>query len=554
MLLVDKVSDIVRRSRKTRPSRHIGRQWFNHARANSGIVVDEEQALAYSAVYRAVQLLATSVAMLPGSVVKRLANGDRERLADHGATVMMGRMPNGEQTPFTFKECMTSYLARWGNAYAELVDSASGRGWQAWPLRPDKVTVMRDEKTYQLFYRYEVDTEKWVDLMPERVLHLRLGGDAEVGKSPIRLARESIGLGIATEMHGAGFFGNGAAITGILQHPDHLSPEAHDNVRRDFENMHRGVVNSHRPAILEEGMEWKPVGIPNDDAQFLETRNFQVREIARWYGIPPHMLGDLERATYNNIEHHAIEYERFTLASWLKRWEEEVDRKLLGNSPDLSYKFNTNALLRGDTKSRNEAYEIQRRNGVINANQWLALEDQNGIGPAGDIFIVESNMQVLDEDMGNTPEPEPAPAAPPVAPEPEPDGNDDDEDRARDAAAIVLREAMGSLVLQECDRLERAIRKGENAGDLPRRIDEFYDGFEGRVVVAFAPAFAAFNTFTEENMNAEQAAREYVAAQRAVLCAAMNGGHDPRGLLEEWRDSRADQVTAMYFGGDTDGA
>jgi len=541
MALIDRLFE---RRRVTQPRKQIMRTsggWGMGSRA--GVPVNTDTALTCSSVYRAVAILATGVAKLPGSVVKEAGTGGHERMAGHRVSVAMKRTPNREQTPFIFKEYMTAVLALWGNSYAEIVQDNAGRALELWPLPPQNVTILRD-KTNSLFYRYQVDANEALDILPKNILHLRLFGDGIAGKSIVSLARESMGLALATESHGAAFFGNGAAITGVLTHPNELSDTAHQQLRRDFEDSYRGVANAHRPAILEEGMDWKQIGIPNDDAQFLETRTFQVREIARWYGVPAHMLVDNENATFSNIEHQKIEFVTDTLMPWLNRWEQEIEAKLLG--PELDYRFNTNALLRGDIAARTAFYREMRREGVFTANDILRLEDMNPIGPEGDIRLVESNMQVLKEDMGEQ-QPEPMQPQQPVQDQPEDDPPDDSEDDG--ARAVLVRDTFGRLLHKETTGLARLCKK--HAGDaLDAAVREFYQRFEDDVIAAFVPVWPV--VFSGNDGGTE--ASRYVSSQREMALTTLRDGLPLQSLIDEWRDSRADQLTAMYFGGSNDGA
>ena len=216
-----------------------------------------------------------------------------------------------------------------------------------------------------------------------------------MGYSPITLAKDCIGLGLAAERFGASFFSNGARLGGILQHPAKLSQEAADRLRESWGNAYGGSGNTGKTAILEEGMNFTQLGIPPDDAQFLETRKFQVDDIARWYGVPPHMVGSMESATFSNIEHQQIEYVTHTLRSWLVRWEQELQRKIYMDDT-IFPQFIVDGLLRGDTKTRYESYRVARETGWLSVNEIRGLENLNPID-GGDQFIQPLNMGTVGE-------------------------------------------------------------------------------------------------------------------------------------------------------------
>lgn len=363
-------------------------------RSYAGTHVNERKALQVSAVMACVKILSETIASLPLPVYKKLRPRGKERELDHPLYDILHDQANGEMTSFTWREVMQVHLALWGNAYCEIEYDDMWYVKGLWPLMPDRTFPDRDRKSGQVVFRTTLPNGQGVTLPQERVLHIPgLGFDGLKGLSPISMAREGIGLAMATEEYGARFFGNGAKPGGVLEHPGQLSDPARTNLRQSWNEMHRGLNNTHRIAILEEGMKYQQIGIPPEDAQFLETRKFQVTDIARIYRIPPHMIADLEKATFSNIEHQSIEFVVHAIRPWVVRWEQTMNWKLLTPKERKKFRieFVIEGLLRGDTKSRYEAYAVGRQNGWLSPNDILELENMNPI-PGGDKYLVPLNM------------------------------------------------------------------------------------------------------------------------------------------------------------------
>jgi HK97 family phage portal protein len=297
-------------------------------------------------------------------------------------------------------------LLLWGNGYAQIIRDGAGRVKYLYPLLTNKMDVWRDEHG-EIFYTYYRNhdekrpdkKEGGITLNREDVLHFKgLGFDGLVGYSPIAIARNAIGMAIAAENYGATFFANGANPSGVLEHPEGLGRQANVDIRETWNALYRGSGN-HSIAVLDDGLKFKPITIPPDQAQFLETRKYQLGEIARIFGVPLHMIGDLERATFSNIEHQSIEFVTRTINPWVKRLEQCMDLALLSPAERKTYsiRFNLDAMLRGDYKTRMEGYKIGRQNGWLSANDIRDLEHMNPI-PAedgGDKYFVNANMVEL---------------------------------------------------------------------------------------------------------------------------------------------------------------
>ncbi len=362
----------------------------------TGKTVTAEGSLRIPVVYRCVGLLAGVTAVLPLHIYERLASGGKRRAPEHPTYALHHSAPNPEMTAFERREIEMGHLLLWGNAYSEIVRDGAGRVRELWPLRPDKMAVERVGGS--LVYWYTLPSGERVALPRERVHHVRaLGTDGLVGLSPIGMAREAVGLALATEEYGGRFFGNGSSPDGILTHPKSLSEAAQKRLKASWEAAHQGLSNSHRVAVLEEGVTWQAVGIPPEDAQFLETRKFQRSEIAMLYGIPPHLVGDTERSTSwgTGIEQQSIGFVTYTLLPLLKRLEQAHLRDLFTAEERQTYftEHLVDGLLRGDAKARAEALHIQLQDGVINADEWRELENMNPQpNGQGQIYLVNGNM------------------------------------------------------------------------------------------------------------------------------------------------------------------
>ncbi|HMR01754.1 MAG TPA: phage portal protein [Candidatus Competibacter phosphatis] len=358
----------------------------------AGPAVTEESALTFSAVYACVRILSESVAMLPLFTYRRLANGGKEKATDTAIYNLLHRTPNPEMTSFEFRETLIAHVATWGNGYAEIEWSNSGQPLALWPLNPARMQVSR--RAGNLVYLYELPNGQAVTLPAYRVHHLRgLSGNGVVGYSPIRLAMQSIGVGLALEEYGARFFGNGARPGGVLKHPGVLSDGAYKRLKDSWAAESEGLSNAHRLKILEEGLDYQSIGIPPEEAQFLESKKFQVNEIARWFRIPPHMLADLERATFSNIEEQGLEFVIYTLGPWLTRHEQAIERDLLTEAErqTLFVEYLVNGLLRGNISSRFQAYQLALQGGWMNPNEVRTLENMNPY-EGGDTYLMPLNM------------------------------------------------------------------------------------------------------------------------------------------------------------------
>lgn len=358
----------------------------------SGKTVNERTAMQTTAVYACVRILAETIASLPFHLYRYTDKG-KEKAVEHNLYTMLHDEPNSEMTSFVFRETLMSHLLLWGNAYAQIIRDGRGNVISLYPLLPDRVTVDRTS-TGELFYEYRKDTGS-VILRKQEVLHIPgLGFDGLVGYSPIAMAKNAIGMALATEEYGARFFANGANPGGVLEHPGVVKDPA--KIRDSWNAVYQGTGNAHRVAVLEEGMKFQSIGIPPEQAQFLETRKFQTEEICRIFRVPPHLVANLDKATFSNIEHQSISFIDNTIMPWVTRIEQSMKKSLLSGNDKKEYfiKFNLNGRLRGDAGSRAQFYQIMRQNGVMSANDIRELEEMNLIPEeeGGNKYLVNGNF------------------------------------------------------------------------------------------------------------------------------------------------------------------
>lgn len=376
----------------------------------TGKLVTEASAMQVDAVWACVRIIAGAVSRTPLCVYRYSADGTKTSAKDHYLYRLLSNRGNANpfMTAFRFQRLMQSWVLLWGNAYAEMEINGRGQITALWPWRPDRTRVLVNDNG-SLEYEYTMQTGESFRLPGAFVFHLRgLELDGFMGMSPIRAARQGIGLAMAAEEYGARFFGNNGRPGMVLEHPGHLGDSALKNLRDSWEQVHKGLQGAHRVGILEEGMKLHEVGIPPEDAQFLQTRKYQGVGIARLYGVPPHMIGELDRATFSNIEHQRLEFVQGCLDDWFSNWEAEISHSMLSarEAATLQVEFDRSRLTIGDFKSRAEGHAIYRQNGVLNANEIRA---ELGLNPVegGEEYIVQLNMQpqeTLGEEPGEGPE------------------------------------------------------------------------------------------------------------------------------------------------------
>lgn len=382
---------------------------FLFGSTTSGKVVNEQTAMQTTAVYACVRILSEAVAGLPLHIYRYRADGGKERIPQHPLYSLLHDEPNSEMTSFVFRETLMSHLLLWGNAYAQVVRNGRGQVIALYPLLPNKMDVSRAANG-ELLYTYYRDSDEtglnpkggYVTLRKDEVLHIPgLGFDGLIGYSPIAMSKNAIGMSLATEEYGASFFANGANPGGVLEHPGVIKDI--QRVKDSWNTAYQGSGNAHKIAVLEEGMKFQAIGIPPEEAQFLETRKFQIDEIARIFRVPPHMVGDLEKSSFSNIEQQSLEFVKYTLDPWVVRWEQSLQQSLIlpSEKASLMIRFNLDGLLRGDYQSRMQGYSVGIQNGFYSVNDVRQLEDLNLLEDAegGNLHFVNGNMVKL-KDVG----------------------------------------------------------------------------------------------------------------------------------------------------------
>ena len=537
--------------------------------SNSGVSVTEESAMTNSAVYAAVRIIAETIASLPLNVYRE--DGDNKQKAKSNYLYpLLHNKPNKIMTSFTWREVMLTHLLLWGNHYSQLELDSSGRIKGIWPLLPGQTQVK--ERNKKLYYIYNTTSGEQTIFDSSEILHIPgLGFDGLAGKSVIKMAREAIGLGLSAEEFGARFFSQGANLGGIITYPEAMSDPAYERYKKDVREKYKGLGNAHKIMVLEQGMEYKQTGIPPDDAQFLETRKFQISEIARIYRVPPHMLADLDRATFSNIEQQSIDFVVNTIRPWLVRIEQVLNDKLIGDRNNKNYiKFVVEGLLRGDAESRANFYNRMFNIGAMTINEIREKEDMNPL-PDGDQSFVPLNMIPLGrEDILI----------------------DDEEDRVkkkteqRNIKAIrsaqsrrritishesLIRRSANKLVKKEVADVRKKLEKElseRNVGNFERWLDEYYEEFpdlaKKEIRAVIASLATAIAEEAKKDVNIEQLkglddfVRNYIESFsiryskysknqiRALIREATAESESPfdkiEQRLDEWEEKRANKV------------
>lgn len=403
----------------------------------SGITLRGDQPLTLSAVWACTRVISEALASVPAQIIERRGDS-RVPVEMHPAHWLLNTSPDEEIPAVSFREALTAHALLWGNGYAEIQRQTNGMPAALHLLQAHRVRPMRTDAG-ELVYEYRDEDGSLAVLPSADVFHFRgLGYDGRIGYSVVNLARQSLGLSAALEAFGAGYFGNGTHPSGVLTTDTKLDKTQIEQLREEWERVHKGARRAGKTAILGGGIKWASLTVPPEDAQFLESRRFQILEVCRWFRVPPHMLAELERATYSNVEQMQIEFVTHCLLPWARRFEAEANLKLLGRNQRgrLTVRLNLDGLLRGDIKTRYEAYSIGRQNGWLSANDVRRLENMNPVA-GGDDYHVQVNMQPLDlmrekaeKELENMDRPDPVPAVPPApgADPEDPEALDDSED------------------------------------------------------------------------------------------------------------------------------
>jgi HK97 family phage portal protein len=510
---------------------------------STGIYVNSDTAFNSSAYWSGVCIISQDIASVPLELLKKDKDGGSEPFVDSKTYELVHDAPNGEMTSMVFRESMQAHTLTWGNAYAEIERDGAGRPTALWPITPDRVTPFRQDRRVKYRVRNATSTETILEA--GNVLHVPgLGFDGLIGYSVIEKARESIGMGLAMQRFGGSFFGNGTSFGGVVSFKqERLTPEFKQGVRESINAMHSGVDRAHKFLLLGGEAKYDRLGIPPNDAQFLESRRFEIEEIARWLTMPQHKLNGLDHATFSNIEHLDLEYYKSCLRGKYVRWEQELKRKLI---PSLErkvqyFRHNVEGFLRGDSAARGEFYSKMFNMGVYSINMILDKEGQNRIGPDGDVHFVNGNLVPIDRAINP---PKPLPVVTEVKPKALPAADEDDGDEEQKALRVLLSEiaantaALRASMVAEREAMSQAERE-RHAAEVDAlkadalRLQEQLEA-HGDEAEQLAAQIAAARAETETARTAREDAEAALATaeQAAEAQAAAAESRRMAGLLE----------------------
>lgn len=380
--------------------------WFGADTTTAGVSVDENSAMNYSACWAATRIICGTGGMLPLKMYRRTRGGGKEEARDRPEWRIVHDRPNRRTSSMMFRASRLKFQVNSGNAYAEIERSNNGKIVALWQIHSSRVKPFYTEgtklKPSELKYEIKNNDGTSVTMDADDVLHFPsvISDDGLIGKGVVAHARQSIGMGMATERHGAALFGNGARPGVVVEHPTRMSDVARTNFRKEWNEMYQGPENAHKMALLSEGAKLHEFGFSAEDSQFLETRQHNIEEVARWYGVPPHKIQHMLRSTFNNIEHQSIEFVQDCILPWLKIWEEELNAKLLSERDQETYFFEhcVDGLLRGDAYTRAQALQLQLQNGALNIDEWRAIENRNPLPDgSGQKHFIQLNMTTTDK-------------------------------------------------------------------------------------------------------------------------------------------------------------
>lgn len=439
--------DILAQRVSSEPRHPDSRRVAGGSRTLAGVSITPDSAVTIATVWACLRYLSQTVAVLPWHAMKDGVKG-AEIQSKHSIDYLINKRPNPEWSSFQFRETLTHWALRWGNGYAEIEPDQVDRPYALWPIHPDRVEVCRaTEDSFssagdpigagELFYEVSNGTAGKTIIAAKRMFHLRGFGEGPVGVNVIHYAAQSLGWAKAAQIFGATFFGNGSTPSVVVKNKKALSPKGLEKQRAEFDQLYKGPARAHRTAHTDNDADIETIGLNAEETQLIEVHQYLVEEICRWFGVPPHKVMHLLRATFSNIEHQAIEVVVDSVSPWVKRFEDEADYKLFGqNRQGLYTKMNMRALMRGDQRTRGEYYKLMREVGAYSPNRILELEDENTIGAIGDIHTMNSTYTTLDR-IGENPTPARG------------IGDNGGPPLEEDSAARDAREAFGRIIASE---------------------------------------------------------------------------------------------------------
>jgi HK97 family phage portal protein len=493
-------------------------------RTAAGITISPETSLQCSAVLACVRVISESVASLPLNLYRRIATGGKMIAAGVPLHTILSDTPNGWMTGFEFRELMQSWLLLWGNAYAEIRPGQYGSVTELWPMHPSRMKVER-LKNGRLRYLYtEPDSTKPTPYAQDQIFHIRwLTQDGVTGYVPTNLSKDAIALARATELHSGAYFGNGARPGIILETDQPLKPETAQRLRQTWEEMHRGPDRASKTAVLPHGVHAKELSVNNGHSQLLETRRYQVEEIARSFRVPAYMIGDLTKSSYSSVEQQGLDFVTFSLVPWLRRWEACIRRDLILDDETYFAEFDVRGLMRGDNAARAAYFKELWQLGVLSINE---IRESEGLNPieSGDKRFVQVNMALLESFTVEPPPPEvPPPVASPAADEPPPG-----EEQPAMATDQVAREVVFSTTLRKLANLEaEGIIERRNK---PQKLAAWLEAHERKMRIELREAAEATGRQIDDFVVS------WMNKTRELLLDCHRSGLKYESVMENWCD------------------
>ena len=471
----------------------------------TGKIVSEVTAMNVSAFYAGVRLISETMGMLPVFIYRRLGGSAKEKFLGHPLQDILHTRPNKYQDSMQWHEMMTSHAIMWGNGYSEIIPGRRGLADQLIPLNPQRMKVRLDEG--QLKYDYLMQNGEKKTYLQDYIFHLKGFGYGFMGISLLTAMQETLGIALATEEHAGRYFGNAAVPSGIVEHPGTMSGPAQENFKKGFNEDYAGVTTHHKVMVLEEGMTWKQMSVSNRNSQFLESRKYHVNDIARWLRLPPHLIGDLEKATFDNITEQDLEFVKYAMLPWIKRFEHAHQTQLIVAPQTFFAEYNLDALLRADYTTRMEGHAIGINNGIINPNEARELENRNPY-PGGEKFRTPLNMTTT-----GGPQQIEALELLEVTPE------------LPSRAESIVRAAAERIVRKEITQIEKkAVRLADDGEAWEKWLARFYRGHASLVIEALGIS--------------EDAALEYCANQKAEMAQGLPTG-------ESWGEEKMEELAEL---------
>lgn len=561
------LSKLLQKRSLQHPSESLLNALTNGEKTSSGVTINETNALQITAVWACVRVISETIASLPLFVYERIGTGQERKVSrDHPVNRILHEESSADISAMGFQETMMIYVLTWGNGYAKIVRNGRDDPEELQIILPSSVRVTRRADGSII---YEISNDplfRNVQLVQSRDM-LHIAGpslDGIVGMSPVQMAREAMGLARASETYGASIFGNNSRPSGVLEHPGKMDEESHSRLKSSWEKNYKGISNAGKTAVLEDGVKFNAISFPPEDAQMLETRQFQTEEIARWFNVPPHKIQHLLRATFSNIDSQQISFATDTIRPWLVRWEQEYRRKLFIDDDRFFAEYSLDALLRGDPKLRSESLQIQFMNGAINQNEWRGLENRPNIGDDGDRFYRPANLIAVDIEGAdgtdaNLPLPVLLESEPDPESEPDTESDPDEEENSRRSLIHMILQAHRPILADAIRRslqveISRVLRGKRLQTDFGKWLSEFYSEHAKHVRGSIIPAVDAAidSVLASTGQSCRTTAMDEKAACITESLANKHVSESLRNIegglpaaIEYWKDGRADDEAGL---------